>query len=72
MGEPNWNFLKDGEEYPKFTTITKGIWTMCNPVFQKQNGEWGFCDETWADSYGPFATYEEADKACERYAKECL
>lgn len=31
---------------------------------------WYFWDETWADHYGPFATFEEAQDALVAYAKK--
>lgn len=40
-----------------------------NPVWQHEDGTWWFWIETWADEMGPYATYEEAEKALEEYAK---
>lgn len=33
-------------------------------------GKWYFWTETWADSYGPYDTEEEANAACDRYAEQ--
>lgn len=65
MEAKHWEFIKDGEQ-PEFKRLPSG---NIDPVFKKATGEYGFCDETWADSYGPYATYEEANAGCAEYAK---
>jgi len=42
-----------------------------NPVHE-HNGKWFFWDETWTECHGPFESEEEANTACERYAREVL
>lgn len=40
-----------------------------DPVYRDHEGNWRYCDETWLDSGdGPFATEEEAQDACAKYA----
>jgi hypothetical protein len=39
---------------------------MINPIYQ-ENGKWYFWDETWGNSYGPYNTLEEAQKALKEY-----
>lgn len=39
-----------------------------DPLFQTPKG-WFFCDEVWADFFGPFASRGEASLACGEYAK---
>jgi len=35
------------------------------------NGKWYFCDETWANMYGPFETKDECAAEVIKYAR-CL
>jgi len=37
-----------------------------DPIFEL-NGLWYFYDETWANTHGPFSSYEEADKVLKEY-----
>ena len=44
---------------------------MFDPVHE-ENGQWYFWDETQADRYGPYPSYEEADKWHRQYCEDCL
>ncbi len=44
---------------------------MSNPIHE-ENGEWYFCDETWADRYGPYDSEEITREALTSYCKICL
>ncbi len=34
----------------------------------KDDGQWWFWDECWADRYGPYESEEQANAACSEYA----
>jgi hypothetical protein len=36
----------------------------------RYDDQWYYNDETWSELCGPFTTREEADKACEEYARQ--
>ena len=41
-----------------------------SPIYQSaDNEQWYFYDETWCNSYGPYRTGEEAQRACSQYAE---
>jgi len=42
-----------------------------NPVYHEQDG-WHFADETWGHGGGPFASEDEAQKACKDYCDKHL
>ena len=61
-----------------------GLETVRDPIFlhgiegpfqegrQSDPVDWYFWDETWADHYGPFTSFEEAQDALAAYAKKDL
>lgn len=54
---------KDPNRQPRWSSVPGvGI----NPIFSE---DWYFCDEAWADWYGPFDTREQAREACVKYSK---
>ena len=38
-----------------------------DPVFEWEDGQWFFWDETWSQSYGPYETEWKAREALHRY-----
>lgn len=62
-----WHYVKQGDK-PDVKRLPNG---NLDPVFEL-NGKYGWFDETWADSYGPFDTREAADESVTRYAREVL
>ena len=56
----------------KHQTDTQPVYNMyIDPVYHHE-GSWFYYDETWAGSYGPFATEQEAREALEQYVKHLL
>lgn len=49
--------------YPDMCHLGDPVWVV---------GRWYWCDETWANAYGPYDTREEADKDCTEYCREYL
>ena len=39
-----------------------------DPVFQKDDGLWYFCDETWSYDFGPYRSEEDAKEKLSEYA----
>jgi len=38
----------------------------------EENGQWYFWDETWANRFGPYKSYEKADKSLDNYIETFL
>ena len=43
---------------------------LLDPVHRHLDGFWYFCDETWADCWGPHKTRQAAHESCVEYGKQ--
>jgi hypothetical protein len=60
---PSWGHIQEGDT-PVFSRLDDG---RTDAVYEL-DGQWGFVDPAWADSFGPFDSREEAEAVCKRMA----
>lgn len=73
MRTPIWASTAFGETWPVVWEKSKILGSVGYMTFEKDYHDdytgWWFFDETGADMFGPYASEEEAHKACVAYAE---
>ena len=67
----SWVDTKTGAGFDEWITAyeKKELNTKLESPFVKENGRYYWWDECGLERYGPYDTFEEADKSCTAYAK---